>query len=260
MTIKYIKHYAFRAALMIIATVTIISAVILTEISILYSNAPAGPGQAKGIEGRYYNLVYTLTPCPSAPLEEYEDENIRFYYFNNKLIPGMGRPHSGYGEIRKTLAETMLNYIPIPSGNFGNTFIGKYKPTPNKLPTEAHLKSFIEKYALENVGEHARIEYGYIQAAPFSAYFSSGPREGICFTDLHRNLYCFEDQDLPMQQGNIPFLPWLRRSLGLRAYYYAEHDYGQGRLKEWFKWPCREKTSDCNFAEIKQTLRVKGKK
>ncbi|MDO8804504.1 MAG: hypothetical protein Q7R35_08730 [Elusimicrobiota bacterium] len=252
-----VKHYVVRAALIIAAVLAVVSVVIIMEIVILSSHSPSGPGQAKGLSGRYYNLVYALTPCPSAPLEEYEDENIRSFHFRFKDSPNMD-PHSSSGESRKTLAETMLKYIQVLPGDFGNIDISKFKPKNRKPAGLPELMEFVEKYALENIGVNPEIKYGNIPGSPFSAHFTSGSREGICFTDLRHNLYCFKDQDLAMQRGAIPFIPRLIDSLGLWTY--SVHDYAHGGLKRWFVIPYYEKRSECNFIEIERTIRVKGPK
>ncbi len=235
------------------------SGVVFSTIRILYSRAPAGPAQARGWEGRYYNLAYALTPCSSAPLELYEDENISFFYFSNKEARGMER-HVDSGEAKQTFAETNLKYSSAMSNVGGNTDLVIYKPKNRKPAEMSELKEFVEKHALETVGINPEIKYGIVPGAPFSAGFVSGAREGICFTDLRHNLYCLKDQDMPMQRGDILFIPWLRRSLGLSPFDYSEHDYGRGEFKEWFEWPSREKKGDCNFIEIKRTIRVKQKK
>jgi hypothetical protein len=232
-------------------------AVIFTEALFLKAHAPAGPAQAKGLPGHYYNLVYTLTSCPSVTPEKYDDANITFRYFAFKDSPRMERHHGYSGSEKGPLGETMLKYKQLPTYMAGNVWFDAYKPETRKPAGLDELKLFVKTYAEKTIGPNPEIEYGSVPAAPFSAYFKSGPREGECFTDRHNGLYCFTDQDMAMRRGDIPFVSTLLCSLGIGPY--SLDDYSSEGLKKWFERPSREKRAACNFMEIARTIKVKGK-
>ena len=250
------KRILHRSLMVIGSIIFGAGVVVLAEMHFLNTHAPAGPAQAKGMEGHYYNWVYALTPCPSTTLQRYEDAAISFKYYFVESSPRMERHYSMYVD-RRSLAETMLHYEQLPAYMAGNTYLSIYKPKNRKPAGPDELKTFVLKYAEENVGPKPEINYGDVSGAPFSAYFTSGSREGICFTDTRGGLYCFEDQNMAMQRGADPFMPTLLCSLGLGAY--SLDDYASYGLKDWFVRPSHEKCAECNFMEIKRTMVVKGK-
>jgi len=249
------RAYLWSITGLLLGILTGITVLLLAVVVLLNSHAPNGPSQVKGMEGKYYNWVYTLSPCSSAPLINYHDKNISFMHFALKDAPGMERlAIDGHGGT--PLALKMLHYSFSRVYFAGNSHLEIYAPSGRKPAQEQELRAFVGAYSAENFPGTPEIEYGFIPGAVFSAHYRSGSREGICFTVPDGTLYQFMDQNMAMQRGSIPFNRRLLASLGIGAYSFD--DYALGGMKDWFIRPYFEKVSECNYNIIRRTIQVGG--
>ena len=248
---RFVKNTVLTGIALAVGVILILVVIVFSVLQ----HAPAGPAQAKGWEGKYYNLVYALTPCPDLPLEKYEDGNLSAFHYTFGDLPGVENSSGDLGDSRVNVLESCLKYKQQPAIFAGRTLIDRYRPH-GKQAGGTELKDCSAQYAVEHLGQEIKAQYGVISGSGFSAQYNASSREMICFTDKKGMLYCFEDPDMAMQRGKLPFGPNFRYSLGLGAA--AIGDHTASGLSGWLRRPRSEKSGECNYFMLKRTLRLKG--
>lgn len=223
-------------------------------IAVIYFAAPKGPSCENNLGGKYYNLVYSLSSCPAAAPQKYEQDGVSFSYFSLKDAPNMER-HDIFSVKYPPVELALPGYTQGYSYMAGNIFVNIYLPGKKGPARSEELLEFSRRYAERYAGATPEPAQDCVKGAPFSACFRSGPREGACFTSQSGRVYCFEDQDMTMQGGRYPFRDtFICSVIGSGC---ALGDYSSFGFKAWFVRPVREKRAECNFTEIRNSLSVK---